>query len=57
MEKSEYDTLIGNINDPDSIEDGYKTSNIVLAADNTTVSVLWEGNSKDGVSGMVTLTK
>lgn len=56
MEKSEYDTLIGNLNDPDSVEDGYKTSNIVLAADNTTVSVLWEGNSKDGVSGMVTLT-
>lgn len=56
MEKSEYDTLIGNLNDPDSVEDGYKTSNIVLAADNTTVSVLWEGNGKDGVSGMVTLT-
>lgn len=56
MEKSEYDTLIGNLNDPDSVEDGYKTSNIVLAADNTTVSALWEGNSKDGVSGMVTLT-
>lgn len=56
MEKSEYDTLIGNLNDPDNVEDGYKTSNIVLAADNTTVTVLWEGNSKDGVSGMVTLT-
>lgn len=56
MEKSEYDTLIGNLNDPDSVEDGYKTSNIVLATDNTTVSVLWEGNSKDGVSGMVMLT-
>lgn len=30
-------------------------SDVVFAADNTTVSVLWEGNSKDGVSGTVTL--
>lgn len=56
MEKSVYDTLIRHLNDPDSINDEYRISDVVFAADNTIVSVLWEGNSKDGVSGMVTLT-
>lgn len=55
MEKSEHDALIRHLNDPDSINDGYQISDVVFAADNTIVSVLWEGNSKDGVSGMVTL--
>lgn len=57
MEKSEYEALIRHLNDPDSINDEYQISNVVFAADNTIVSVLWEGNCKDGVSGMVTLTK
>ena len=56
MEKSVYDALIRHLNDPDSINDEYQISDVVFAADNTIVSVLWEGNSKDGVSGMVTLT-
>lgn len=56
MEKSVYDTLIRHLNDPDSINDEYRISDVVFAADNTIVSVLWEGNSKDGVTGMVTLT-
>ena len=51
MEKSGYDALI----DPVSIDDEYQISDVVFAADGTIVSVLWEGNSKDGVSGMVTL--
>ena len=55
MEKSVYDALIHHLNDPDSINDEYRISDVVFAADNTIVSVLWEGNSKDGVSGMVTL--
>lgn len=55
MEKSEYDVLIRHLNDPDSINDEYQISDVVFAADNTIVSVLWEGNSKDGVSGTVTL--
>ena len=55
MEKSVYDTLIRHLNDPDSIDDEYQISDVVFAADNTIVSVLWKGNSKDGVSGMVTL--
>ncbi len=55
MEKSEYDAILRHLNDPDSIDDEYRISDVVFAADNTTVSVLWEGNSKDGVSGMVTL--
>lgn len=55
MEKSEYDVLIRHLNDPDSINDEYQISDVVFAADNTIVSVLWKGNSKDGVSGMVTL--
>ena len=55
MEKSVYDALIRHLNDPDSINDEYRISDVVFAADNTIVSVLWEGNSKDGVSGMVTL--
>lgn len=55
MEKSEYDALIRHLNDPDSINDEYQISDVVFAADNTIVSVLWKGNSKDGVSGMVTL--
>lgn len=55
MEKSEYDVLIRHLNDPDSINDEYQISDVVFAADNTIVSVLWKRNSKDGVSGMVTL--
>lgn len=55
MEKSEYDAILRHLNDPDSIDDEYRISDVVFAADNTTVSVLWEGNSKDGVSGTVTL--
>ena len=55
MEKSEYDAILRHLNDPDSIDDEYRISDVVFAADNTTVSVLWKGNSKDGVSGMVTL--
>ena len=55
MEKSEYEALIRHLNDPDSINDEYRISDVVFAADNTIVSVLWEGNSKDDVSGMVTL--
>ena len=55
MEESEYDALIRHLNDPDSIDDEYQISDVVFAADNTIVSVLWKGNSKDGVSGMVTL--
>lgn len=54
MEKSVYDALIRHLNDPDSINDEYRISDVVFAADNTIVSVLWEGNSKDGVSGMAT---
>ena len=56
MEKSVYDALIRHLNDPDSINNEYRISDVVFAADNTIVSVLWERNSKDGVSGMVTLT-
>lgn len=55
MKKSGYDALIHHLNDPASIDDEYRISDVVFAADNTIVSVLWEGNSKDGVSGMVTL--
>ena len=55
MEESEYDALIRHLNDPDSIDDEYQISDVVFAADNTIASVLWKGNSKDGVSGMVTL--
>ncbi len=55
MEKSGYDALIHHLNDPVSIDDEYQISDVVFAADGTIVSVLWEGNSKDGVSGMVTL--
>lgn len=55
MEKSEYDAILRHLNDPDSIDDEYRISDVVFAADNTTVSVLWEGNSKDGASGTVTL--
>lgn len=55
MEKSEYDAILRHLNDPDSIDDEYRISDVVFAADNTTISVLWEGNSKDGVSGTVTL--
>lgn len=47
--------ILRHLNDPDSIDDEYRISDVVFAADNTTVSVLWEGNSKDGVSGTVTL--
>ena len=55
MEKSKYDALIRHLNDPDSIDDEYRISDVVFATDNTMVSVLWEGNCKDGVSGTVTL--
>lgn len=55
MEKSVYDALIRHLNDPDSINNEYRISDVVFAADNTIVSVLWERNSKDGVSGMATL--
>lgn len=55
MEKSKYDALIRHLNDPDSIDDEYRISDVVFATDNTMVSVLWEGNGKDGVSGTVTL--
>ena len=56
MEKSGYEALIHHLNDPVSIDDEYQISDVVFAADGTIVSVLWEGNSKDGVSGTVTLT-
>lgn len=55
MEKSGYDALIHHLNDPVSIDDEYRISDVVFATDNTMVSVLWEGNCKDGVSGTVTL--
>lgn len=55
MEKSKYDALIRHLNDPDSIDDEYRISDVVFATDNTMVSVLWKGNGKDGVSGTVTL--
>ncbi len=46
MEKSEYDAILRHLNDPDSIDDEYRISDVVFAADNTTVSVLWEGTAK-----------
>lgn len=55
MKKSGYDALIHHLNDPVNIDDEYRISDVVFAADGTIVSVLWEGNSEDGVSGMVTL--
>ena len=55
MKKSDYNALINSLKDPDNIDGEYRISDVVFAADNTIVSVLWEGNSKDGVSGMATL--
>lgn len=55
MKKPEYDALTNSLKDPDSIDGEYRINDVVFTADNTIVSVLWEGNSKDGVSGMATL--
>ena len=55
MKESDYNALINSLKDPDSIDGEYRINDVVFAADNTIVSVLWEGNSKDGISGMATL--